>query len=255
MRIIRPSEKLIKRATRRSDPGTNVLNRRRMLELSALTLAVSACADSSGDATGSGSAGNGGTGGGSDGCTALASVPPAEGAIILPGEGEIADDEDGRYKVRAADLGNYWSIMEMTLAVDQLLTPHTHEEYDQAVYLIEGELGFEFGGAGGEVVTGGAGSYVIKPRGLSHSFWNIGDVPVRYIEMSANVTFERFVDALQETDDIAEINRLAQEHSVEFHYDQVPRLLVEHGLTSVKGSGVTLPQLDEFNPPGGPPRP
>ncbi len=187
-------------------------------------------------------------------CTALALIDPAEPALIGPGEGEVADDEDGRYKVRVADLGNYWSIMEMTLAPLQLLTPHTHEDYDQAVYLIEGELGFEFGGEGGQVVYGGAGSYVIKPRGLSHSFWNTSDTTtVRYIEMSAGPVFEAFVDIMKETNDIVEINKAAKEHSVEFHYDQVLRLMSDHGLTSVKGSAVTLPQLDEFN--GGPPMP
>jgi quercetin dioxygenase-like cupin family protein len=186
-------------------------------------------------------------------CTALALIDPVQPALIGPGEGEVADDEDGRYKVRVADVGNYWSIMEMTLAPLQLLTPHTHEEYDQAVYLIEGELGFEFGGEGGEVLYGGAGSYVIKPRGLSHSFWNTSDTTtVRYIEMSAGPTFEKFVDVMKDTNDIIAINKAAKEYSVEFHYDQIMRLMSEHGLTSVKGTAVTLPQLDEFN---GPPMP
>ena len=188
-------------------------------------------------------------------CSRLATIPAAEPAIIGPDEGEVIPDGDGRYKIRAAQLGNYWSMMELTLAPRQLLAPHTHDDYDQAVYLIEGELGFEFGGEGGTVLSGGAGSYVIKPRGLSHTFWNPGDTPVRYIEMSANVTFERFVDSVQGVDDMREIDAAAKEHGVEFHYDQIARLMLQHGLTSVKGSAIHLPRLDELDLPGRPPRP
>ena len=183
------------------------------------------------------------------GGAALPMVPPAQPAITGPGEGAPLDDEGGRYKIRAGDLGNYWSLMELTLAPKQLLAPHTHETYDQAVYLIEGELGFEFGGKGGQILSGGPGSYVLKPRGLSHTFWNPGDTPVRYIEMSANVTFERFVDAVSQADSMIEKEKAAKAHDVTFHYDQILRLMIEHGLTSIKGTAVKLPQLDDFKLP------
>jgi len=190
------------------------------------------------------------------GCSHLDLVDPSEPEIIGPGEGKELDDEDGRYKVRVNRLGNYWSLMELTLAPKQLLAPHTHEGYDQAVYLIEGELGFEFGGEGGQVLTGGPGSYVVKPRGLAHTFWNPSDsVTVRYIEMSANVTFEKFADAVREVDGFAEIDQTARDHDVTFHYDQIPRLLKEHGLTSVKGSAVKLPPADELPQPPDLPKP
>lgn len=241
------------------------MDRRRFLKTSGLTtagLAMVACnnasagGDADGGGSGSGSGGSGGGGGntGNADCSFLSLMTPASAAIIAPGEGEVIDDEDGRYKIRAGDLGNHLSIMEMTLAPLQLLAPHTHQEYDQAVYLIEGELGFEFGGEGGQVLSGGAGSYVIKPRGLSHTFWNTSDTTtVRYIELSMNIVFEQFVDAAGEVDGLEETNEVAAAHDVEFHYDQIVRLLAEHGLTSVKGSAVTLPQLDDF--PGGPPGP
>ena len=179
-------------------------------------------------------------------CSRLATIPAAEPAIIGPDEGEVIPDGDGRYKIRAAQLGNYWSMMELTLAPRQLLAPHTHDDYDQAVYLIEGELGFEFGGEGGEVVYGGAGSYVVKPRGLSHTFWNPSDsVTVRYIELSANVTFEKFVDEASSAEGFVEVESASRKHGVVFHYDQIPRLLREHNLTSIKGSAAKLPPLDE----------
>ena len=223
------------------------MKRRGFLKASALStagLALAACSESSAD-----------EGGGGEGCDTLRLVTPVEPRIVGVDERELLDDEDGRYKVRAAEMGNYWSLMELTLAPKQLLAPHTHADYDQAVYLIEGELGFEFGGEGGTVLSGGAGSYVIKPRGLSHTFWNPGDTPVRYIEMSANVTFERFVDSVQGVDDMREIDAAAKEHGVEFHYDQIARLMLQHGLTSVKGSAIHLPRLDELDLPGRPPRP
>ncbi|MCB9730778.1 MAG: cupin domain-containing protein [Deltaproteobacteria bacterium] len=228
------------------------MKRRSFLKATAVSsagLMVSACTASaattdSRDASGDGSLD---TSTGSAACTHLEPVAPSTPEIIGPGEGEVLDDEDGHYKIRVNRLGNYWSMMELTLAPKQLLAPHTHEGYDQAVYLIEGELGFEFGGEGGQVLTGGAGSYVVKPRGLAHTFWNPSDtVTVRYIEMSANVTFEQFADAARVADGFAETDAAARAHDVTFHYEEIPRLLKEHGLTSIKGTAVKLPPLDQL---------
>ncbi len=184
-------------------------------------------------------------------CTQLDAVPPAQAEVIAPGEGEKTDNGLMVYKIRAGKLGNYWSMMEGELEPLQLLAPHTHDDYDQAVYLIEGELEFEFGGKGGQRYRGVAGSYVVKPRGLSHTFWNPGDKLVRYIELSANVTFEHFVDESAVSKNLIETEKAAQRHGVAFHYDQIPRLLAENGLTSVRGVAVELPQLKKFQKPGG----
>jgi mannose-6-phosphate isomerase-like protein (cupin superfamily) len=73
-----------------------------------------------------------------------------------------------------------------------LVVPHTHDDYDQAVFVIRGEIQMRFG-SDGDIITAGAGSYAVKPRGLAHSFWNPSETEtVFYIELSANKTFEDF---------------------------------------------------------------
>ncbi|MCB9793765.1 MAG: cupin domain-containing protein [Alphaproteobacteria bacterium] len=153
-----------------------------------------------------------------------------EDLLRLPGEGEQVADMN--VKARASDLGGDFSIMEGRIAPYQLLTPHTHQREDQAVFVIEGELEFEVGGEGGLRFSAPAGSYVIKPRGVQHGFWNAKETPVRYIELSGRANFERFVD---DTDESAvKASRSAEEkYEITFHYDRIPVLMARHKLTSL----------------------
>ena len=60
-----------------------------------------------------------------------------------------------------------------------LIAPlHVHHEDDEAWYVLEGTLGFQ---VGDELVTAPAGSAVLVPKGTPHSYWNAGDVEVRYV--------------------------------------------------------------------------
>ncbi len=74
-------------------------------------------------------------------------------------------------KVSSRLLGGDFSIMQGIMKPGDLLCPHTHEREDQCVYVIDGELEFELGGKDGLRFKAGAGSYVVKPRGISHGFW------------------------------------------------------------------------------------
>ena len=158
--------------------------------------------------------------------------------LVEPGQGESIHTMT--IKARAEQLGGDFSIMQATVEPHQLLPPHTHLHEDQAVFIIDGELEFEIGGAGGLRFSAGPGDVVLKPRGISHGFWNIGDVVVRYIELSGQNGFERFIDGRK--DGVEAFVRNAQEElGMQLHVERIPQLLREHGLTQLAGSNIELP--------------
>jgi len=55
---------------------------------------------------------------------------------------------------------------------------HRHRFEDEAWYVLEGRLRFQYGAREFEV---GTGSGVLLPRGVPHTFWNPGTAPARYL--------------------------------------------------------------------------
>lgn len=55
---------------------------------------------------------------------------------------------------------------------------HVHRSDDEAWYVLEGTLGFR---RGEELLEAPAGSAVLVPAGLVHSFWNAGGGRARYL--------------------------------------------------------------------------
>jgi quercetin dioxygenase-like cupin family protein len=64
---------------------------------------------------------------------------------------------------------------------------HTHD-FDEAFYVIEGELTFHLGG---ELVEVGAGELAFAPGGEPHTFTNRGDAPARFLIVITPAGFER----------------------------------------------------------------
>jgi quercetin dioxygenase-like cupin family protein len=99
-------------------------------------------------------------------------VEPGEGpAVWLGGMGVV-------YKVSGADTGGAFAVVEHPLDPGWLVLPHVHLHEDEYSYVLEGTIGAR---VGDHEVVAGPGSYVIKPRGLMHSFWNVGPAPARLL--------------------------------------------------------------------------
>lgn len=163
----------------------------------------------------------------------------AEDCVVRPGEGEKVDS-GMVLKINAADMEGYFGMMEGCLKGKQLLAPHTHERETQAVYVINGELEFEVGGEGGLRFMAETGSYIIKPKGIEHAFWNAGDDPVNYIELSTGSNFEDFQRSTDQFNKHKVMKESITKHSMTIHIERIPEMLERHGLTSV--SGLNLPE-------------
>ena len=165
-------------------------------------------------------------------------------ALVGKDDGQLINGT--RVKIRAEQLGGDFSVMQAEIAPYQLLTPHTHTHEDQAVYVISGELEFEVGGEGGTRFTAVAGDYVIKPRQVSHCFWNKTNTTAVYIELSGRPNFEDYVVATDEDTMKASVTA-KQRYGMTFHSERIPALLKANGLTSV--AGLEMPWEGAAPPP------
>lgn len=127
------------------------------------------------------------------------------------------------------------AIVEHTLPPRALAAPlHRHSREDELSIVLAGTIGAQLGG---DVVAAGAGSYVFKPRGQWHTFWNAGATELRFIELIIPGGFEGYFARLspmliaEGVADPAAIQSLAAEYGIEFDFDSVPRLCERHGLT------------------------
>ncbi len=170
-----------------------------------------------------------------------------ETLLIGPGAGE----KSGTHlvtKVHASQLNNEFSVMEGIMKPRSLLTPHTHQREDQVVVVLTGALEFEVGGEDGERFRAPAGSYVLKPRGIEHSFWNDTDEDVRYIELSSGAGFQGFIDDSSEHGTIEAARRAEDVFDIDWGYERIPKMMAKYRLTNIAGVEMPWEQLQKFSP-------
>jgi quercetin dioxygenase-like cupin family protein len=70
--------------------------------------------------------------------------------------------------------------------------PLHHHAFDEAFYVVDGELTFQLGD---EIVTAGSGAFVFAPGGAVHTLANRSEGPARYLLLITPAGFERRFDA------------------------------------------------------------
>lgn len=163
-----------------------------------------------------------------------------EDLVIEPGRGEKTAS-DMMIIARSARLDGCFSIMEGEVRPRELLGFHTHTNEDQHMYIFEGTLHFEVGGADGIRFTAGPGSHVLKPRGTSHGFWNLGNTTARYVETSTRDGFERFVDSRADGFG-AMVDGGATDLGMSFETGRSLDILREFELTGLAGANIQNPE-------------
>jgi quercetin dioxygenase-like cupin family protein len=98
------------------------------------------------------------------------------------------------YKVLSESLKGSAAIVEHTLEARSLGAPlHKHTYEDEISYVLEGELSVL---QNGTVQVAGPGEYIVKPRGIFHTFWNGGDQRIRFVEVIVPGRFESYFTEL-----------------------------------------------------------
>lgn len=90
--------------------------------------------------------------------------------------------------LRSEHTGHHVSVCEIRVPPHSAGPPlHTHD-FDEAFYLLGGELLFQVGDA---LVTKRAGEVSFAPRNVPHALANHGDAPARYLLTCTPAGFER----------------------------------------------------------------
>ncbi|HEX8648306.1 MAG TPA: cupin domain-containing protein [Thermoleophilaceae bacterium] len=116
------------------------------------------------------------------------------GLAVRPGEGEARRNPIGgdfTFIARGAQTGGSLTALESVIPPGQGPPVHLHEDVDESIYLIDGDLRFKLGD---ELTDSPAGSYVFIPRGLPHAFRNPGDRPVRLLVTFTPAGMEAFFE-------------------------------------------------------------
>lgn len=103
--------------------------------------------------------------------------------VIRPDDGEHVTMSTGIevvYRISADDTGGAFAVVEHPVPPGAFVPPDTHRNEDELSYLVAGRIAAY---VGGEVHELSAGSYLLKPRGVPHAFWNPADEPALMLEL------------------------------------------------------------------------
>ena len=154
--------------------------------------------------------------------------------LVTPAGGEVIWDGPigTTVKVPAEATGGLLSICEMPVAAGYMVPPHTHHDTDEWSYVLEGTIGARIGD---DEFSAEPGSWILKPRGLMHTFWNAGPAPARIIELLTPGLFEQFfrrMTALASKGELTDegMGELAVEFGTTVSMDWVEDLMARYGL-------------------------
>src|SRR5688500_1970952 len=105
---------------------------------------------------------------------------PRAAVVVRPGEGRKVGNVE--FLARSEDTPRFnLATIEIAPHADGP-EPHEHAAEDDSFYVLSGELTFE---VGGETVTAPAGTFVLVPPGVTHTFMNRAAEPARILNVHA----------------------------------------------------------------------
>ena len=98
--------------------------------------------------------------------------------ILTPSDGQLVwlGGLGIHFKLDGTNTQGAFSVVEHPLEPGALAPPHTHSREDEFSYVLEGTVGVMLGD---QEFLVSSGSYIVKPRGIPHAFWNPGPEPAR----------------------------------------------------------------------------
>ena len=160
--------------------------------------------------------------------------PPAR--VLGPTEGKIGflGSIGVRLMIDGVESGGGFGLVEHPMSARALAAPlHRHSREDEYSYVVEGRVGALLGD---EVLVGGPGDLIFKPRGQWHTFWNAGDAPARLLEVISPAGFEQYFVELVELGGSTraqpqDLARLAAKYGLETKPQSIPELVQRFELT------------------------
>jgi mannose-6-phosphate isomerase-like protein (cupin superfamily) len=167
------------------------------------------------------------------------SMTTIERIAIQPHEGDSVDlgSLGVAWKIEGFESEGRFSVVEHPIPPRTLAAAlHFHHNEDEYSYVVQGTLG---GLLGEHVVEAQAGSWVFKPRGEWHTFWNAGNTPCRIIELISPAGFENyfrdvaevFAQAAGNPPDLERFAEVNERYDLEMDFESIPRLCERFSLT------------------------
>src|SRR5437899_11998765 len=118
--------------------------------------------------------------------------------LLRPGPANTYQFGDLAFRTVAPSVfGASMSLFEAELAPGTLSGPlHIHEREDAVSYVLDGCLTFQ---VGDEILEAPAGTAVIQPRGVQHTFWNASARSARALDVVIPGGLERFYEDVAAT--------------------------------------------------------
>ena len=99
---------------------------------------------------------------------------------------------DIRVWMRSAMTNGRFSSVECAVAPKLMgPSPHHHKELDELMLVLEGRASVLIGD---DVVEVEAGGWHLRPHGITHTFCNASDKPLRFMDMYFNQPFEEYLE-------------------------------------------------------------
>ena len=154
-------------------------------------------------------------------------IGPADGKVVMEGPLGVVT------KIPGTETNGVISIVEHPVAPRLLVPPHVHRDHDEWSYILEGRIGARIGD---DEFIAGAGSYILKPRGIPHVFWNPDDSPARILEIITPSGLEEMFAKFGELGARGELTpetmgETAAQYGSTMFFDWVPELVERYGLT------------------------
>jgi quercetin dioxygenase-like cupin family protein len=138
------------------------------------------------------------------------------------------------YKVLGKSVNGSSAVVEHTLEAKSLGAPmHKHTFEDEISYVLEGKLSVV---QDGKVQTANPGEYIVKPRGIFHTFWNDGDERIRFIEIISPANFEYYFADIApflppgKAPDTGGLMTTAARYGLEFDMNAAGEIIRKYGL-------------------------
>jgi uncharacterized cupin superfamily protein len=110
--------------------------------------------------------------------------------VVRPGEGYRVGNVE--FLARSQDTPRF-NLALITLGPHREgPPPHSHSAEDDSFYILEGELTLLLGD---DEVVAGPGAFVLVPPGVTHTFANRSDTPVRMLNVHAPAGFDLRLEA------------------------------------------------------------
>ncbi len=116
-----------------------------------------------------------------------------DAVVLLPGQGESikAGASTAVMKATAETTGGAFSMSEGTFPAGMAgPPPHAHSHTTDTFYVLEGTLHMM---VGDREIDAPAGSYILVPPGVVHTFANTSDEPVRFLNINAPGGWENYL--------------------------------------------------------------